>query len=137
MVVKVKVLTPFAKTHEGLNVQGAVTASRIALKDSNSAGSETVVDTSEFDPDFVYVATSADVSSIGFVETHEVGFYRQEGSEQDPDNIVLSDIFTVRLGVRDFEDGSINKGVVNIQVAGTSSNLGVKASLEALPRVSP
>ena len=122
-------LDPFAVT-PGMLVEGSITASRIVLKDSGSgdaeldeasallsAASEATV------PDFVFVATAADVSSLGFTENHTVGFYRQEGSESDPDNIALSDIFTVKLGVRDLEDGTPNKGHVDINVAGDTSHL--------------
>ena len=128
-------LDPFAVT-PGMLVEGSITASRIVLKDSGSgdaeldeasallsAASEATV------PDFVFVATAADVSSLGFTENHTVGFYRQEGSESDPDNIALSDIFTVKLGVRDLEDGTPNKGHVDINVAGDTSHFGLRAKM--------
>ena len=128
-------LDPFATT-PGVLVEGAITASRIVLKDSGSGDAELdeasallAAAAGEAVPDFVYVATAADVSSLGFTENHTVGFYRQEGSESDPENVALSDIFTVKLGVRDLEDGTPNKGHVDINVAGDTSKFGLRAKM--------
>ncbi|QDZ23244.1 hypothetical protein A3770_10p57620 [Chloropicon primus] len=128
-------LDPFAVT-PGMLVEGAITASRIVLKDSGSGDAEldeasSLLSSMAGDtvPDFVFVATAADVSSMGFTENHTVGFYRQEGSESDPENIALSDIFTVKLGVRDLEDGTPNKGHVDINVAGDTSKFGLRAKM--------
>lgn len=79
-VGKVSSVDPFA-VEPGVNVEGAVTTSRIILQDSGKVGQDSdLVEArkllqaleADSDPDFVFVSTFADTSSLGFVESHTV-----------------------------------------------------------------
>ena len=136
---KVTKLDPDSK-HPNLNVQGAVTATQVIFRDfgSNNADEDIVMRRKvleahqEKSADFLFLSSTAEVNPITeSVESQSVGFFRQVGLESQGDgSISISEVFTVKLGVDDIQQGGVlvpNKGHITIEVAGVSSDFRVKA----------
>ena len=136
---KVTKLDPDSK-HPNLNVQGAVTATQVIFRDfgSNNADEDIVMRRKvleahqEKSADFLFLSSTAEVNPITeSVESQSVGFFRQVGLESQGDgSISISEVFTVKLGVDDIQQGGVlvpNKGHITIEAAGASSDFRVKA----------
>ena len=122
-----------------LNVQGSVTTSQLILRDMSSVG----VGTSEDEAaarrallaehqarlvDFLFVSAQSEFNEAG-VQDQKVGFFRQLGAaSQTGEEPQIDEVFTVKVGVADLGDGSPNKGHVDVQLAGVSTELQVQST---------